>query len=484
VARKPNFVFEGRGSELLGQQERLTPVELYLPPAHPKQAELINCFDARIDPKMRLGADGKPFPIYDSRYPNFYELPKAYPDLKFVAGACGTKFGKTYGCSIRIVKEAWDNPDSLNWWVAPTYKQAEIAYRLVRRLLPSGSYIPYKADLRIEIIEPDGKLHSTIEFKSAENDDNLRGFGVHFFVLDEAARISRAAYDSVMTTTTQTEGRGIIISTPKGRGWFYEEYQRGVKDGFMPGEVDNNPEWLSIRMPTWTNPTVNPKRILMMRKNMPSDVFEQEVAARFNLEGAGVFRGIQACIKQALLDQYGRPIQEQPIAGHRYVIGVDLARKRDYTVITVVDVKRRHVVYFDRFTDMSWSTQKQRIIQASKMFNRALVIMDGTGLGDPIVEDVRNSGTPVECFIISNRSKQDMIEKLRASVEFQRITFPYLAPLVKELKAFEYDITASGNIRYSAPSGQHDDCVISLGLANIGLEKTPFVYQARQVRGL
>ena len=34
-----------------------------------------------------------------------------------------------------------------------------------------------------------------------------------------------------------------------------------------------------------------------------------------------------------------------------------------------------------------------------------------------------------------------------------------------ELKMFGYEITASG-IKYSAPEGKHDDCVIGLGLAN------------------
>jgi hypothetical protein len=35
-----------------------------------------------------------------------------------------------------------------------------------------------------------------------------------------------------------------------------------------------------------------------------------------------------------------------------------------------------------------------------------------------------------------------------------------------ELKIFEYDIGPSGGVRYSAPDGYHDDCVIGLALAN------------------
>jgi hypothetical protein len=35
---------------------------------------------------------------------------------------------------------------------------------------------------------------------------------------------------------------------------------------------------------------------------------------------------------------------------------------------------------------------------------------------------------------------------------------------IDELEAFEYSVTEQGNVRTSAPSGLHDDCVIALGL--------------------
>lgn len=472
--------FSAINAEQLSRYERQVPVELYLPSAHPKQAELINAFDARRTPDGRVifnpGTGGFEYEAYQC-------LPLAYPDLKFVVGACGTKFGKTYGCSILITRMAWENPESLNWWVAPSYKQSEMAYRLVKRLLHPGTFEEFKADLRIEIKRPDGKWHSSIEFKSAENDDNLRGFGVHFAILDEAARISRPSYESVWTTMTQTDGRMVIISTPKGRNWFYEEYQKGEKSYLMPGDADPNPEWLSIRMPTWTNPYVKPQRILTMRKNMPADVFEQEIAARFMLESAGVFRGIDGCVKNLLVDNMGRPLDELPIAGQRYVLGVDLARKRDYTVIIVMDSARHRVVYFERFNSMSWAVQKSRIVEVANRYNHARVFMDGTGLGDPIVGDVRNAGINVEGFIISNKSKQELIEKLRADIEFQRISFPNHPVMIRELRNYEYEINSNGNIKYSAPPGQHDDTVIALALADYGVNKRVGITRCAQVRG-
>lgn len=427
----------------------IRPVILKLPPAHPLQYELITALDR-------------------------------YPYLRFIVGACGTKFGKTFGTSIAMVKQAWNHKDSLNWWVSPTYSQAENAYSLIKRMMPEGSYKPHDGDIKLEIMTPDNKLHSTIEFKSAEDPDNLRGFGVHFFVMDEAARCRYESYISLLTTVTQTFGRGYFISTPKGRGWFYDIYQLGEKfdaNGqplYKEGE-DEYPEWLSIRMPTWANPHVKPQAIEDLRKNMPEDVFRQEVGAQFLSGSAGVFRGIRECIKGKL---------EKPSPARRYVMGVDLARIEDFTVIVIIDQTTRQVVYFDRFNQLSWRVQYNKIIEAARAYNNALVYMDGTGLGDPIVEEIQSAGVRVVPFKISPKSKQPLIDALRLNMEQGNISYPEIPMLLKELEVYEYSVTNSGNITFSAPSGKKDDCVIALALANQGIDQEPWVYRYTKQRGI
>ncbi len=221
----------------------------------------------------------------------------------------------------------------------------------------------YKADLVLKILRPDGSEHSTIEFKSGDNPDSLRGFGVNFFICDEAARMPYESFISLITTVTQTFAPGIFISTPHARNWFYDIYKRGEKffeDGtpkFGPGNEDPNPEWLSIRMPTWSNPTVPVESIRQMRKSLPEDTFRQEVAAMFLLDSAGVFRGVSDCARGEF----------QPyLPGHRYVLGVDLGKRKDFTVLTVMDCLNRHVVYSDRFNKIAWEIQYGRIIDVAK----------------------------------------------------------------------------------------------------------------------
>jgi Terminase large subunit, T4likevirus-type, N-terminal/Terminase RNaseH-like domain len=417
--------------------QKKIPVSLQLPASHPKQYELINAFET-------VGC-------------------------RFIVGACGSKFGKTFGCSSRIIKEAWDNKDSLNWWVAPTFAQSKMAFATIKKLLPKGFYHEYKADLKLVILEPDGSERSVIEFKSGDNPDSLRGFGVNFAIMDEAARQPYDSFVSVWTTLTQTMGRAIFISTPKGRGWFYDVYQRG--------EVlrEEYPEWYSIRMPTWLNPHVKLEAIEQFKRNMPEDVFRQEVAAQFLLDSAGVFRGIKHCVRGVL---------EEPLPGHSYVMGVDLARLRDFSVLTVMDRERKHVVYFERFNKIDWAVQYARIIDVAKRYN-AVAVMDSTGIGDPIVETIKSAGVRVEPYKIGgSTAKQQLIEKLRVSIENGRISFPNVPVMVRELENYEYEISETGIVKYSAPEGFHDDCVISLALANWMVDTAPFIYRYKSVRGI
>lgn len=386
----------------------------------------------------------------------------------------------TFGCCIAMVKYAWNTKNSISWWGAPTYVQSKNAYNLIKQLLPKDTYNDYKADLVIEILEPDGTVRSKIEFKSADNPDNMRGFGVNFFVADEAARWPYDSIVSLITTLTQTRGRGFFISTPMGRGKFYEMYMLGLKvddDGnqIVAPEDDEYPEWYSMRLPTWVNPHVKMEAIMEMKRALPDDVFQQEVEAQFLLDSAGVFRGTDGCVKGTLVP---------PIRGKQYVMGVDLARLKDYSVLTVVDKETRHVVYFDRFNKISWEVQYHKIIEAAKRY-RARVCIDSTGIGDPIVEALSRAGLDLMPYKIhSSATKQQLIDKLRVAIENQTISFPNIPALVKEMKSYEYTVAGNGIVKFSAPSGGHDDCVISLALANWAADSAPFIYRYTSLRGI
>jgi terminase large subunit-like protein len=381
--------------------------------------------------------------------------------------------------------EAWNNKGSKNWWVAPSQMQSENAMEEIAKMLPAGRFELQIGKNRILILTAEKRIWSVIEFKTGSDPSKLRGFGVHFFVMDEAAQgMPEGSYTSVETTTTNTKGRGIVISTPNGRGWFYELYERGEKfynDGtpkFSAEEPDPFYDFISIRMPSHVNPYNDPAVIERKRQTMSRDNFRQEYLAQFMLESAGVFSNFGAFFNHDL--QY----LDNPVEGHLYVAGIDLADKDDHTVIFVMDRVERRIVAWDRFHKIGWTAQKTRIAEMIKKWG-AIVVIDDSGIGDPVNEDLRAMGVPLFPYKIStNAAKCHLIDTLQLALENGSLKSPYNGILKGELEFYETKTTASGNKTYSAPRHKHDDCVIALALATLLCMQKPGIYRHRQVRGI
>jgi len=79
--------------------------------------------------------------------------------------------------------------------------------------------------------------------------------------------------------------------------------------------------------------------------------------------------------------------------------------------------------------------------------------------------DLEDNGVPIDAVKFTASSKRDLIDNLATRLEMGEITIPEIPQLTNELDLYEYETTPSGNVRYQAPEGWHDDCVDSLALA-------------------
>jgi len=152
-----------------------------------------------------------------------------------------------------------------------------------------------------------------------------------------------------------------------------------------------------------------------------------------------------------------------PKAGVGYTAGADLAKHADYTVVTVMD-DGGHVVAFDRYGELNWPFQRKRIVELVQRYSARLLV-DSTGVGDVIYDDLRREQVSVEGYKLTHASKAELIENLSIMIEQGKIHFPKIPELVAELKMYGWTKSKGGNIIYNAPEGYHDDCVISLALA-------------------
>ena len=112
--------------------------------------------------------------------------------------------------------------------------------------------------------------------------------------------------------------------------------------------------------------------------------------------------------------------------------------------------------------------QVTRIKALSDRFNRAIILCDSTGAGEPTLENLRAAGCRAEPYPFTQKSKADLVNNLVLMFEQRQLVLPRadLCPeLIDELEAFEYSVSENGNVRTSAAGGWHDDCVMALGLA-------------------
>ena len=176
---------------------------------------------------------------------------------------------------------------------------------------------------------------------------------------------------------------------------------------------------------------------------------------------------------------------------YQYVMGVDLARSIDYTVLTIINATIKRVDYVERLANenrTSWNYQKEKVLAVSGIYGNALTVVDSTGVGDPIVEDLLRSGCNVyfnqtdsgketSGVKFTSTSKDNLVEKLKVAIENKLITIPDDKDLIRELERFECFTLPSGNHRWQARDGEHDDMVMSLALAVWGARD--FIYQPR-----
>lgn len=371
-------------------------------------------------------------------------------DARFRAIAAGRRGGKTHACAL----DARDHllhvagADYLVWWVAPTYTQAEIGFRKFLNVFPDELLSEDNISRQQRIVElPRGR----IEFKSADRPDNLRGEGVDFLVIDEAAQIGQYAWENALrpTLTDSEDSRMVAISTPKGRNWFHRI--------FAWGQSPDRPQYESWQFPTTDNPFISKADVEEARDTLPDRVFRQEYLAEFIDDTGGVFNRIR---ERNVEDYDWREYRGHP----PYSIGVDFARHEDWTVITTLD-RHGKLANFMRLQQTGWPQIQKAVMQAYDDFpGEGQVRVDATR-DNKIVADLEAAGLPVEAVKFTPSKKREMIENLAARLENGEIVLPDIQPLINELEIFEYETTRAGNVRYHAPEGFHDDCVDSLALS-------------------
>lgn len=409
-------------------------------------------------------------------------------DRRFRCVCTGRRFGKTLCLAAELADRGSHEGGGDYGWVAPTYNVAERGIEAFRMIGEGFVNVCGRAPCRVEFQGMVGMPPSRVWFLSADNPDNIRGFGFKGLVIDEAAAIPADVWHYVLRPTiAQTLGWAVFVSTPKGRNWFYDLFTRGLD----PSETD----YASFRFPSNASPYFPAKEWDEAKRTLPADVFRQEYEAEFMEDSAGVFRNIDQCLIRDI-EQKGAKTAKADEYIRNVVIGCDVAKHTDWTVLIAMDAETGRCFAMERFNHLDWPIQKERILAFARKY-RGRLVLDASGVGDPIFDDLKRVYVDIEGFKFTAHSKTELVQRLIVGVEQRRVSWPGTRAstvpgmpawdwdvLTSEMRRYEYAIGPSGGITYNAPAGYHDDCVMALALANHRRWETESVGRMLPVAGI
>lgn len=335
-------------------------------------------------------------------------------------------------------------------WVTPSYDLGRIAWDEFERLFDPAVERYHKTEHWIKL-----KNGHRLTFRSADNAVSLRGRGYGLMMVDEGTWIPTKTYDNEMQATlSDRDGDLVVFTTPAGRrGWVYEEFQRAIHKergyGCLQRPSTDNPNPAIVR---W---------VARRRTKMAPTAFDQEILAQFVEDAQALFRGLDQCIGGVL---------EKPTGGAVYVVGLDLAKTHDWTVVVVLRIDQGlpyQVVAFDRFHRADWPDQVRRVAHLVEQYHNAVATVDATAVGDPVCSMLREAGVVVKPFIFNVKTRKALLDQLAIGIAQTELRIPQALiddVLGEELRSFAVDLDEEGRTKYRS-RGAFDDAVMAMALA-------------------
>lgn len=358
-------------------------------------------------------------------------------NTRFKVISAGRRWGKTrlgvYECIQTAIR------GGIAWWVAPTYRTGEVGWRPLVRILKQVPGIDIsKTERTIRMVNG-----GIVSIRSADKIDNLRGEGLDYIVLDEAAYMEKEIwYEVLRASLSDKEGKALFISTPKGKNWFYEIF------------MINNKNWKSYQFTSYENPYIKRSEIEDAKAELPNLTFSQEYLGQFVTSEGQLFKNID---EVAILDE-----RSEPRDGEEYYGSVDIGILNDYTVIWIWEINKKEAIKYYRFNKINYIELEERIKNIYLKWKLIGIVVESNAMGLSVIDHIRELGLDAIGFHTTNVSKEIIINNLIMAFEKKEIKIVKDEKVIKELVNFEGKINNNGNLTYSGK--ENDDIVMALAI--------------------
>ena len=294
------------------------------------------------------------------------------------------------------------------------------------------------------------------------NPATARGYSANL-VLDEfafhdnAEAIWRAVYP-VITNPLRGDLKLRVISTPAGRNSkFFELWENA------PGFSRHRTDIYDAREQGL------PVNIEELRANLADpDGWSQEFECQFVDEASQLFP--PALIEQATSPEASiGPWEAGPGAARRTVVGIDIGRHHDLTVLWTLELATsgdhlltREVLVLE---GVPYPEQEETILERVREARYACI--DATGLGGPISEQVAARTRGLEPVVFTAERKRELFQTTRHALQSGRLLLPRHARIREDLASLQRIVTSGGriSIRAARTRDGHADRATALALA-------------------
>ena len=360
--------------------------------------------------------------------------------------------GRRWGKDIMLMRRTAERivKGGAQGWFAPTYRMMTDNFKELKNMLAPAISSASASTHRLEF-----RNGAHLDFWSLDNYDAARGRKYQWVTINEAA-IAPNLVDAwgyvIRPTLADLQGGADFGTTPKGLNGFYTLWSQAAD------QVD----WARVHYTTYDNPFIVPSEIEAMKLSLPERVYKQEILAEFIEDGA-FFQGVDEC---CVIETRDTPDQHK---GHKIVGGLDWALSEDFTVLTILCATCGKVVDWYRVNRLDFVMQRMAIKDYADRW-KATLLPERNSIGQPNIEMLLQENVPIQTgpdgaagFQTTASTKAELINRLALGLSRHEIKAP--KEYADELRAYEVTTTLSGNPKFSAPEGLHDDRVISLALA-------------------
>lgn len=392
-----------------------------------------------------------------------------------------TQIGKTFACACWLLATAWEHPGTLNWWCAPTKKQANNGYETMKRIAQSaGILLPGRQGFT------DGKMilrlinGARIECRSWKNPANLQGDSIYGLVVDEAGLLTSAARAIISSRRSAYLGPARYIGNPAASGSeFWLLHQQATE------EKEKGEGYWDVLKWTWKtrHDALSPEnqvRYVYFIENERRTLQPFEFARLYDADWAVPEKSIFGAVVKKL-EKEGKLIapDKTPHPGHSYLVAWDIGVTSDYTVGAPLCLNCFSIsdYYRDRPGDTTGLPAK--IVEYSKLWrtsagkkgdeqlwNEPQIVVEKNGLGLVIFNEVARLYKKVQGWETDNLNKRTAVFEVLNRLDKGGLTIPKIAAMLNELTVYESQQNPKTQTwTFGAPAGAKDDIVMALLIA-------------------